>query len=323
MDSIKDIAAFLKKADNIMIFSHINMDGDALGSSSALCMALRSLGKKAYVLLNEEIPDNLDFLEMGCCTYDSSVLEKTDVAVMLDCNAYDRIRGREESFRKAETKVCLDHHAVSQTEIVFDYFHCEPESAATGELVYLLIKHLGAPLTLDIANAIFAAITTDTGNFQHSNTSKRTHSIVSNLYDVEGFQSKPISSLIYDRRTKEEFKLENIVLSNLDFYADGKLAVGSVTQDLLTNLGCNISHADPIIQRVMSIKGVEVGAIIKENDEGVFKASLRAKSYADVAEVASKFGGGGHVRAAGCTLGSEIGEIKYRLIDELSKAVNR
>ncbi len=323
MDSIKDIAAALRKAENCVIFPHINMDGDALGSAAALCLAMRSLGIQSYVLLSEKIPDNLDFLENGCCIEETILPECVDTAVMLDCNGYNRIKGREDAFSSAKTKVCIDHHSVGASDIEYDYFHCEPDSAATGEIVYMLIKELGCEISLAIADAIFSAVTTDTGNFQHSNTTKRTHAIAASLYDVPGFESKRISTLIYDRRTREEFKLENIVLSNLDYYADGKIAVGSVTQDLLSNLGCDLSHADPIIQRVMSIKGVEVGVIVKENPEGIFKASMRAKSYANVAEVAAMFGGGGHVRAAGCTLGKDIGEIKFRLIEELGKAVNR
>lgn len=322
MNSLQQIASVLKESDNILIFPHVNIDGDAFGSSSALCAALRLMGKNAYIMMSEDAPSNLDYLEHDYITRDASVLEKTEIALMLDCNGYDRIRGREEEYKAGRIKICIDHHATANSEIEYDYYHCEPQSAATAELVYLLIKELGVEINLEIAESIFTGITTDTGNFQHSNTTKRTHMIAAELYDIKGFGSKKISSLIYDRRSRDEFTLENIVLSNLTFYADGKIAVGTVTQDLLDTLGCNLSHADPIIQRVMSINGVEIGAIIKQNPEGFFKASLRAKSYANVAEVAAQFGGGGHVRAAGCNLGENIGEAKFKLIDALTKAVN-
>ncbi|MBQ0005125.1 MAG: bifunctional oligoribonuclease/PAP phosphatase NrnA [Clostridiales bacterium] len=321
-DSLTAIAERFKELDNILIFPHINMDGDAIGSASALCLALRQMGKNAYVFVCENTPDNLDFLEMNCVTDDASVIEEPGATIMVDCNGYDRIRGREEIFCKGAVKGCIDHHAVGSSDIEYDFYHCESDSAATGEIIYLLLKEMGTEITLDIANCIFASITTDTGNFQHSNTSRRSHMIVADLYDIEGFDSKYVSALIYDRKSKAEFKLETIVLSGLEFYAGGKVAVGLVSQELLATTGCRLSHADAIIQRVMSIKGVEVGAVIKQNPDGVFKASLRAKSYANVAAVAAVFGGGGHIKAAGCTLGKELIEKKIALVEELTKAVN-
>lgn len=317
------IADKLKELDNVLIFPHINMDGDALGSASAFCLALREMGKNAYIFINEDIPDNLDFLEMGCTTTDENIFEEVGASIVVDCNGYDRIKGREEVFDKGKVKGCIDHHAVGESEMEFDFYHCEPSSAATGEIIYMLIQELGIEMSLDITNCIFAAITTDTGNYQHSNTTKRSHMITAELFDIEGFDPKYVSALIYDRKSKAEFKLETIVLSGLEFYAEGKVAVGLVSQELLKTTGCNLAHADGIIQRVMSVKGVEVGAVIKQNSEGVFKASLRAKSYANVAEVAAKFGGGGHIKAAGCTLGEELVVKKMALIEELTKAVNK
>lgn len=321
-NSLATIAERLRELDDVLIFPHVNMDGDAIGSATALCLALRQLGKNAYVFVCEDTPDNLDFLEMECVTTDESVVANPGATILVDCNGYDRIKGREEVFKKGAVNGCIDHHAVGSSEIEYDFYHCEADSAATGEIIYLLLKELGTEITLDIANCIFAAITTDTGNFQHSNTTKRSHMIAADLYDVDGFDSKYVSALIYDRKSKAEFKLETIVLSSLEFYAGGKVAVGLVSQELLATTGCRLSHADGIIQRVMSIKGVEVGAVIKQNDDGVFKASLRAKSYANVAAVAAHFGGGGHIKAAGCTLGKELIGKKIALVEELSKAVN-
>lgn len=321
-NSLESIAKILKEEDNILIFPHVNIDGDALGSAGALCLALRELGKTAYVFLSEEIPANLDFLERGCCIYDDSILDEVGVSMVIDCNGYDRIKGREKVFDRGIIKGCVDHHGVGASEMKFDFYHCEPDSAATGELAYLLIKELGVEISLEIASSIFAAITTDTGNFQHSNTTKRTHQIVAELYDVEGFSSKPISSLIYDRKSKAEFNLETMVLSNLEFYDDGRIAVGFVSQEILDKTGTKLNMADAIIQKVMSLKGVEVGAVIKENADGIYKASLRAKSYANVSSVAAKFKGGGHLRAAGCTLGNNL-DNKTALIEELTKAVNK
>ncbi len=299
-DTIKSIATIMKDLDGILLFPHINMDGDALGSCSALCLALRSMGKKAYVMISEPVPKNLDFLEYGCCTNDDSVLDDVQLSLMIDCNGLNRIAGREKAWERGRLKGCIDHHATKAKEIRYDFARIEPKAAAAAEIVYNIIRAMGVEITLEIANCIFAAITTDTGNFQHSNTTSRSHDIAGHLYKIEGFNSKVISALIYDRRSKEAIKLEGEVIADLDFYADGRLAVGRVTQKLLKETGCTMDEADGIIQKMMSIEGVEGACLFKESESNV-RASLRGRSYANMAKAASVFGGGGHTLAAGCT----------------------
>ena len=211
-DTIKSIATIMKDLDGILLFPHINMDGDALGSCSALCLALRSMGKKAYVMINEPVPKNLDFLEYGCCTDDDSVLDDVQLSLMIDCNGINRITGREKAWERGRLKGCIDHHATKAKEIRYDFARIEPKSAAAGEIIYNIIRAMGVEISLDIANCIFAAITTDTGNFQHSNTTSRSHEIAGHLYKIEGFNSKSISALIYDRRSKEAIRLESEVI---------------------------------------------------------------------------------------------------------------
>ena len=320
-DTIRSIATIMRDLDGILLFPHINMDGDALGSCSALCLALRSLGKMAYVMISEPVPKNLDFLECGCCTTDDSVLDDIQLSMMLDCNGLSRIPGRESAFLRGRLKGCIDHHATGSKEIRYDFTRIEPKSAATGEIVYRLIKDLGAEITLDIANCIFAAITTDTGNFQHTNTTSRSHEIVGHLYKVEGFNSKTISALIYDRKSKEAMRLESAVLGGLTFYADGKVAVGKVTQDLLKEYGCTMDEAEGIVPRIMSIDGVEAGCLFKETPTNV-RCSLRGRTYANVEKVAASFGGGGHILAAGCTFNKPLAEAEQEILPLLTDAVS-
>ena len=323
-DTIKSIATLLKDLDGILLFPHVNMDGDALGSATALCLALRQLGKKVYVMINEPIPKNLDFLDFGCTTDDDSVLEEVQLSLMLDCNGSNRIPGREDAFNRGKLKGCIDHHQNKSSDIRFDFVRVEPKSAATGEIVYNLIKALGVEINLDMANCIFTAITTDTGNFQHSNTTRRSHDIVGHLYNIEGFNSKAISALIYDRKSKEALKMESIILANLNYYDEGRVAVGRITQNLLNEVGCTMDEAEGIVQHIMSIEGVEVGCLIKESEINT-RASLRARTYADMEQVARKFGGGGHVLAAGCNFDESLSvdEAEKTIVPELIKAVQK
>lgn len=311
----------MRDLDSVLLFPHINMDGDALGSCTALCLALRSLGKQAYVMISEPVPKNLDFLECGCTTHDDSVLEDVQLSLMLDCNGMNRICGREDAWNRGRLKGCIDHHASGSSDIRFDFSRIEPKSAATGEIVYRLIRALDAEISLDIANCIFAAITTDTGNFQHSNTTSRSHEIAGHLYKIDGFNSKVISALIYDRRSKEAIRMESAVIADLDFYEDGKLAVGRITQKILHTYGCTMDEADGIIQKIMSIDGVECACLFKESEKNV-RASLRGRSYANVAKAASEFGGGGHVLAAGCTFEVPLEEAEKLLIPVLIRILN-
>ena len=316
-DTIKSIATIMKDLDGILLFPHINMDGDGLGSCSALCLALRQLGKKAYVTINEPIPKNLDFLECGCTTTDDSVLDDVQLSLMVDCNGMNRLVGREKAWERGRLKGCIDHHASKAKEIRYDFARIEPKSAAVGEIAYNIIRAMGVEITLDIANCIFTAITTDTGNFQHSNTTSRSHEIAGHLYKIEGFNSKVISALIYDRRSKAAIRLESEVIAGLDFYADGKLAVGRVTQKLLKETGCTMDEADGIIQKMMSIDGVEGGCLFKESENNV-RASLRGRTYVNMAKAAATFGGGGHTLAAGCTFsGLDLQQAEKALIPVL------
>ena len=312
----------MQDLDGILLFPHVNADGDAIGSCTALCLALRSLGKHAYIMVNEPVPKNLDFLDFGCTTEDDSVLEDVQLSLMLDCNGLNRIPGREAAWERGRLKGCIDHHATSSKDIRYDFKRIEPKSAATGEIVYRLIKDLGAEITLDIANCIFTAITTDTGNFQHTNTTSRSHEIAGHLYKVEGFNSKTISALIYDRRSKEAMKMESAVIAGLEFYAGGRLAVGKVTQKLLAECGCTMDEADGIIQRMMSIDGVEGACLFKETDDCNVRASLRGRSYVNMAKAASCFGGGGHLLAAGCSFRKPLAEAEQELIPVLVDAIN-
>lgn len=317
-DSIRSIATIIRELDGILIFPHINMDGDALGSCSALCLALRSLGKKAYVMIDQPVPKNLDFLECGCCTNDDSVLDEVNLSLMIDCSGMKRIKGREAAWNRGKLKGCIDHHQKGLTDIRYDFFRTEPMTAATGEIIYNLIKALDVEITLDIANCIFAAITTDTGNFQHSNTTKQSHDICGLFYKIEGFDSKKISALIYDRRSKEALRMESKVLGSLNFYGNGQIAVGVVSQALLEECGCTMDETEGLIQRIMSIDGIEIGVLFKQNPDCV-RASIRAKNYANVESVARKFDGGGHVRASGCTFYGTLEEAEQELVPELSK----
>ena len=298
-NSFEEISEQLKKTDSILLFTHVNMDGDTLGSAAALCKVLRNMGKECYILLEDEMHDNLKFMDKGYCTYDQNVISRPDVSMCIDCGELKRFPKRADKFKEGSVSICVDHHGTSEPFCQFNYI--DPGAAATGELIYKLITAMGQEIDKEIGEALFAAITTDTGNFQYSNTTKESHEIVAKLYDA-GIDPNKVSVEIYETVRVEKLLVRNRILDTMVLACDGRLAIAYVTQEMLKKTGALMEETEGIVSELRSIDKVEVAVFLKEDADDTVYVSFRAKRDADVAEVAAKFGGGGHKKAAGCTL---------------------
>ncbi|HKK95912.1 MAG TPA: bifunctional oligoribonuclease/PAP phosphatase NrnA [Anaerovoracaceae bacterium] len=317
-NTYKEVAREILKANDILLFPHINIDGDAMGSSAALCKGLRGLGKNVFILVEDEISDNLKFLENDYVIKESNVIAEPDLNICVDCGEDTRFPKRKEKYYSGKTTMCIDHHGTSMG--IADYNIIESNAAATGELVYLLLKELNVEFDKDISNSLFTAITMDTGNFQYANTDARAHLIVADLYNY-GLEANKVSVNIYENNSWAQIKTEAMVLENLQFYEGGKLAIGKVTKDILEKTGCKMNETEGIVKTIRGISGVEIATLIKQDGMLKTRASFRAKYDADVSKVAKSFGGGGHVKAAGCTIDDDIETatelITKRLIKEI------
>ncbi|MGI6204758.1 MAG: DHH family phosphoesterase [Anaerovoracaceae bacterium] len=298
-NSFTEIAEKLKEAESVLIFTHILMDGDAIGSSGALCEALRGAGKEAHVLIEDKIPDNLEFLDRGYCTYDQDIIKDPDICICLDVGDTGRFPERAGKFSTGGLKICIDHHMTSDPFCDLNYI--DPAAAATSELMYLMLKEGGFEITKPVAESIFAGITTDTGNFQYSNTTKRCHEIAAELYD-RGLDSNKISIQIYENEKPQKLHLKSKIFGAVEFLAGGQLAVSYVSQEMLRETGCTMEDSEGIIDDLRAVRGVQIAIIMKENAPRKIKATMRSKEKGDVSRIASIHGGGGHVRAAGCTI---------------------
>lgn len=304
-NSFKEIAAEIKKAKKIVLYPHMHMDGDALGSCVSLCHVFRGEGIESYVYIQEDIPDNLKFLDNGYCTSDEEMVKNADISMLVDSGELKRIKGREDAFNSGKTSICIDHHETTAPFCDFNYI--DSKAAATGELVFELLNELGAKGDSVIANALFAAITTDTGNFQYSNTDKLSHEIVAKLYDW-GLESSKVSIEIYENYRLERLKLEAEAMSNSVIFGGGRAAITMVTQEMLRETGALMNETESIVDNLRSIRGVEVAILLKEEEEKLIRASIRSKEWFDVAELATAFGGGGHKHASGFTSHKTISE---------------
>ncbi|MFV0516571.1 MAG: DHH family phosphoesterase [Aminipila sp.] len=306
-DSIKDISRILRDSESVLLFPHINMDGDTLGSSVALCIALRKLGKQAYILIEDNIPAFLRFLDKDYCTKDLSMIEHPDICLCIDCGDVNRFIERKQKFLEGKQTGCIDHHVTTKPFANFNFI--DSNAAATGEIIFELIRELEVSIDAEIAAAIFAAITTDTGNFQYSNTTKKTHQITAELIEC-GLNSNEVSVELYQNNRLEKLLLQTRILSELEVFAQGQAAICGVTLEMLEETNGLPEETEGIIETLRSISGVEVAIFVKEVANSKCKVSMRSKKFVNVAEISQRFNGGGHERAAGCTLMQSFEEAK-------------
>lgn len=326
--SLKELAGFLKAAKTILIFTHMNPDGDALGSAAALCRVLRKMGKTSWVLMDEEVPDYISFMDTEFCTRDKDIMKDHDIAICVDCGEYSRFPALADKFDEGKLKLCVDHHATGDG--FGDHYYIDPSEAATCQLVYKLIKELEAATAEDseaiidsklidrtVAESLYTGINTDTGSFQYSNTTADTHAIASDLM-FYGIDHTAINVKLYQTITMSKLKIQADVLQKAEFLFGGQVAIGYVTDEMLDQAGAVLDDAEGTIDMLRNIEGVEIAAFLKEKGDAV-KVSMRAKSRANVAEIVSAFGGGGHVKAAGCTLEMPMEDA----LEEVKKAISK
>lgn len=317
---IEAIGKKLLEVDSVLLFPHVNMDGDALGSSVALCKSLRMLGKKCNILIAEEIPLYLRFLQKDYCITNGDKFKNPDLCIAIDCGEVSRFKTRKDFFFKGQSTMVIDHHLA--TDAVFDFEYVDSKASATAILIYRILKSINAPLDKEIGEAIWAGITTDTGNFQYSNTTKETHDIVSELYDL-GIDHNTVSINIYENIRPEKILMTNKVMDNLIFFANGKGAITYATGDIFLETGATLDETEGIVETLRCIAGVEVAAFLKEDSEDSITVSMRSKTEVNVAEIATRFNGGGHKKAAGCTINATMEFAVKMIISEIEISLKK
>lgn len=313
-NTLKEIGEQLLSAHRILLFPHMQIDGDAYGSAVALCLALRKIGKEAYILLEDKVPAFLAFLTSDFCLEGDPPFESADVSVAIDCSDVGRFEHRKDWYFKGSVSICVDHHMTNN--LFADYNYIDSKAAATGEIIYDLLKSMGCKINGEIADALYAAITTDTGNFRYSNTTKRTHLIVADLYGY-GLNHTKVCVQIYENVRKERVKLSAEALKEMQVLCQNTAGIVCVTQKMLEENQAGMEETEGIIDTLKSIEGIEIAALLKEKEKDIIKVSLRAKSYANVANIAQKFQGGGHIKAAGCTIYAPLEAAKQKIIEAI------
>lgn len=311
--SLTETAEFLKNHDNYYILTHQSPDGDTMGSGFGLCYALRQMGKNANVLCSDEFPKRYHFMYEG---YEPQKFSpETFVAVDV---ADKKLLGSRLIQYGDYVNLCIDHH-VSNLQYA-ERLLVNPDAAAACEVIYQVLNELGIEFTKQIAECIYTGIATDTGCFKYGNTTQLCHIITAHLMDC-GIRLEQINREMFDIKSKARIKVEQHILSATEFYLDDKCAMVAVTLETMKKAGLAPEEFEGIAGMSVQTEGVQVGIVIKEKDQGKFKISMRSASDIDVSAICQKFGGGGHVKAAGCTLEGPLDDVKLRLLSAVAPAM--
>ena len=208
------------------------------------------------------------------------------------------------------------------TRLFCDYNYVDSQEAATGQIIFELLKEFGAEPDKETAEALFAAITTDTGDFQYSNTQKKSHLITAELYDW-GADFNKVSVEIYENVRLEKIRLKSAAMETLKIIGGGKGAIVKVSQSMLDKTGALMDESEGLAQELRSIAGVEYSAVLKEYEHELIRVSLRAKRKGDVSQIASALGGGGHLKAAGCTIRETLENAADKVEKEMLAAIQK
>ncbi len=311
--TLEEIAALLLGHDSFVLCPHVSPDGDALGSTLALKMALEKAGKKVTAMVDDDVPAAFSFLpqiESFVRPVEGEVTE-TDLLVVLDASSEDRI-GAVAQAVKAKAVVNIDHH-ISNTQFA-DYLYLNTEAAATGEILCLLAEKLGITPDKDLATCLYTAIYTDCGSFRFANTTPATMRAAAKLLEY-GARPNEISDAL-GTQTRANIEMLGRVLQTLSFYNGGAVSTLEINNRLYDK---NV-NTDNFISFARYIEGVDVAVLFKAVEENITRVSMRSQ-HTDVAAIALSFGGGGHIRAAGCTVELPLEEAKQKVLEAIGKAL--
>ncbi|MEG6615717.1 bifunctional oligoribonuclease/PAP phosphatase NrnA [Peptococcaceae bacterium 1198_IL3148] len=311
----------LKASQNVIISGHITPDGDSIGSTIALGLALKKAGKKVTMASPDPLPDNYLFLPGADLVVHGLPAQQYDTFIVVDCSVPDRLGKHLVSLlNDGVTVVNIDHHASEST--FGDLSYIDSQAAATGEIIYDLLVEMGTVIDKEMAINLYTAIVTDTGSFRYEGTSAETHRRVASLLEC-GVPVARLSKLIFDEKPLEVIKVLKEALPTLTVSQCGKVAWISFDWTSKEKTGAKDEHTDNLISYPRQIKGVEVALLFREQAPNMIKVGMRSNYYVDVNQLAGLFGGGGHKRASGCQMAGNIEEVKEKVITAALAAVKR
>ncbi|HVL65463.1 MAG TPA: bifunctional oligoribonuclease/PAP phosphatase NrnA [Actinomycetota bacterium] len=288
-------------ASTVALATHVNPDGDAIGSLLAASLALRSLGKETFASWGEsplEVPETYAFLPGVDTLLQPEDVPQVDLFVALDCGAADRLGALEDAVVSAPRSVNIDHHpgndGFATINIVVE------DASSTAEIVTRLLEDLGAPMTREVATCLYTGIVTDTGRFQYANTTPEVLRLAADLL-ARGVPAPQVAQEVFESAPFGYLKLTGVVLDRARLHEEERFVYSWVTRDDLSSSGVESNETDKLVDLVRATRSADVAAIFKERPDGTWRVSLRSKGPRSVGAIARAHGGGGHELAAGFT----------------------
>ncbi len=317
----QNIISLIENNQRFVIVSHVNPDCDALGSEVALAEHLRGLGKRVTILNSDPVPETYYFLDPNrfIKKYQpkrhAKIIDAAQVIIVLDASGgWERVGRPGEAFAAAQAvKLCIDHHP-DPTDFV-DLAVVDTEAAATAELIYDLVTTMQGTISESMAQALYAAIMTDTGSFRYPKTSPRTHHITAALLTA-GADPLHIYNQIYEQYPLNRVRLKGHVLDSIKTESNGQIAYYSLDRETLKAYGVKVSELDGFASLGQEIGGIRVTVFGVQSSKSKVKISLRSDGSCDINHIAAAYGGGGHPSAAGATVAGNVAEV---MADVLAK----
>ena len=313
--TLDEILVEIKNAETVVIMAHEAPDGDAIGSSLAMCLALKNMGKDVTVLM-KDFPENFSYLKGREFIKEESENECYDIAIVLDCPNIRRVN--EEFmpyFENAKVQVQFDHH--NKNDMFADFNVVNHVAPAASQILVSSFDYLGIEITKEIGECLLTGVITDTNGFRNSNVTVEAFDFASWCLE-KGIDLSKIYKQSMMTMTKSKFEAQKMAMNRLEFFEDGKIAFTYMTKEDDEAVGLKAGEHDGIVEIGKAIEGVEVSIFIYEKEVG-YKASLRSNEYVNVSEVCLTFGGGGHIKAAGANMNMSFEEAKSAIISEVAK----
>ncbi len=316
MSTLDSILEEINKAESIVILTHENPDGDAIGTGLALYNALKQIGKNPDIII-PEYPRIFEFLPGTDEIKKESDIKKYDLAISVDCATIKMLNGFSNYFEDAKVKVSIDHHS---TNTMFgDYNYISPDAPACAQILLVVLEYFKIEITKDIGTCILAGIITDTGGFKYSGVTSETFKFVAELLE-KGINVSKIYRRVLQTKTKANFELNRIATNRLEFFEDGKVAFTYITKEDEEKVNSESGDHEGIVETGRDIEGVEVSIFIRQTEKGC-KVSMRSNEYVNVSDVCLLLGGGGHVHAAGATMQCTIEQAKEKILRQLKSVM--
>lgn len=309
------VAEQLRAADRIAILTHQFPDGDTLGSAFALCRALHALGKQARVLCSDPLPEKYEYMWDGLAEQDFAPAFVCAVDV-----ADTKLLGENLSVFADKVALCIDHHATHRHYA--EQLMLNPDYAATAMMMMDVLDELGVDIDTAMADCLFTGISTDTGCFKYSNVTPLTHRMAARLMEC-GAHAEAINRAMFDIKSRARLALEQLALSAITYHYHERVAVMLITEEMMKQSGAAEDDMEGLSPLPRQIEGVWVGFTLRQKADSSYKVSARTGNHADASVICGLLGGGGHARAAGCTLSGSVDEIVDCLLDATARAVPR